>query len=224
MSIPRTAFITGASQGLGRALALRLAENGFSLALVARSRPELLAATEAARAAGAPRVLALVGDVGRKEDIHALVGLALAELGSVGVLINNASTLGPTPLPLLSDTECEDFSAVLEVNLLGPFRLTRALLPAMTLRGSGLVINISSDAASSAYPRWGAYGSSKAALAQLTAIWGAELEGTGVRLRSVDPGEMNTRMHRAAIPDADPATLADPGEVARRILREVELC
>ena len=107
---------------------------------------------------------------------------------------------------------------MLEVNLIGPFRLTKALAGAMVLRRRGAVVHISSDAAISAYSRWGAYGVSKAALDHLNRTWAAELERTGVRFISVDPGEMNTRMHADAIPDADPATLADPAAVARSIL------
>jgi NAD(P)-dependent dehydrogenase (short-subunit alcohol dehydrogenase family) len=133
-------------------------------------------------------------------------------------LINNASTLGPSPLRLLLDTDCEDLERALAVNLVGPFRLTKALAGSMALRGRGLVVNISSDAAVETYPRWGAYGASKAALDQLSRVWAAELAGTGVRVLAVDPGEMNTRLHAEAMPEADPASLADPAAVARRIL------
>jgi NAD(P)-dependent dehydrogenase (short-subunit alcohol dehydrogenase family) len=108
---------------------------------------------------------------------------------------------------------------VLEVNLLGPFRLSKAVLGNMLVRGAGLVVHVSSDAATSAYPGWGAYGVSKAALDHLGRIWAAELEGSGVSFVSLDPGEMDTEMHRAALPDADPATLARPADVAARIVR-----
>jgi NAD(P)-dependent dehydrogenase (short-subunit alcohol dehydrogenase family) len=116
------------------------------------------------------------------------------------------------------DTECEDFTRVLEVNLLGPFRLTRAIVGCMIVRGSGIIVSISSDAAVSAYPTWGPYGASKAALDHLTRTWAAELDGTGVIAVSVDPGEMDTAMHRAALPDTDPATLASPGSVGAAIV------
>ena len=106
---------------------------------------------------------------------------------------------------------------MLAVNLVGPFRLTKIVAGAMALRGRGLVAHVSSDAAVAAYPRWGAYGVAKAAQDHLGRILAAELEGTGVRVVSVDPGEMNTRMHADAIPDGDPATLADPEAVARRL-------
>ena len=108
---------------------------------------------------------------------------------------------------------------MLAVNLVGPFRLTKVIAGSMALRGRGTIVNISSDAAVEGYPRWGAYAVSKAALDQLTRVWAAELADSGVRLFSVDPGEMNTRMHADAIPDADPATLADPADVAARIVK-----
>jgi NAD(P)-dependent dehydrogenase (short-subunit alcohol dehydrogenase family) len=108
------------------------------------------------------------------------------------------------------------------VNVVGPFRLTRILAGSMVLRGRGLVVGITSDASVAAYPRWGAYGVSKAALDHLARIWAAELEGTGVRFLTVDPGEMDTRMHADAVPDADPTTLADPRAVAARIVALIE--
>ncbi len=137
-------------------------------------------------------------------------------------MIHNASTLGKVPLDLLLDTECEDLEQVLAVNLVGPFRLTKAIAGSMALRGRGLIVHISSDAAVSAYPRWGAYGVSKAALDHLARTWAAELAGTGVRVLSVDPGEMRTKMHADAIPDADPASLADPSDIAARVAAMIE--
>ena len=123
---------------------------------------------------------------------------------------------------MLLDTDCEDLEEVLAVNLVGPFRLTRAIAGGMALRGHGVVLHVSSDAAVSAYARWGAYGVSKAALDHLNRTWGAELDGTGARFLSVDPGEMNTKMHADAIPDCDPQTLADPAQVAARIVGLLE--
>ena len=110
------------------------------------------------------------------------------------------STLGPTPLRLLLDTECEDLAGVLETNLVGPFRLTKVLAGAMAIRGAGTIVHISSDAAVEPYPRWGAYGISKAAQDHLSRILAAELDGTGVRILAVDPGEVDTVMHAAAMP------------------------
>src|SRR5262249_179130 len=157
-------------------------------------------------------------DIGDKEAIHAIAGAAAALVGPIDLLIHNASTLGKTPLPLLLDTECEDLGRVLDVNVVGPFRLTKVIAGSMALRRRGVILHISSDAAVNAYPRWGAYDLSTAALDRLCRRWAVELEGTGVDVYSIDPGEMNTRMHADAIPDADPATLADPAVVADRIM------
>jgi NAD(P)-dependent dehydrogenase (short-subunit alcohol dehydrogenase family) len=211
------ALVTGASRGLGLALARRLADRGHPVILVARDRIPLEAAVARLRDSGA-NVHAVVGDVGRPEDARAIAAQATALVSRVGLLIHNASTLGPVPMPALADTSPEDLEAVLQVNLLGPFRLTRALLGGLALGQGGTVLHISSDAAVEAYPGWGAYSVSKAGLDHLSRIWAAELSSAGVRVLSVDPGEMNTKMHADAIPDADPATLADPNDVAGRIV------
>lgn len=218
MKIENTAsLVTGASQGLGRALSLALAAAGAKVVMVARNKEALDAAVAEVRAAGGT-AFGIAADVGDKQQIYAIAGEAAALVGPVDLLIHNASTLGPTPLPLLLDTECEDFERVLQVNLLGPFRLSKVLAGSMALRGGGALVHISSDAAVSAYPRWGAYGVSKAALDHLSRTWAAELHETGVRVLAIDPGEMATKMHADAIPDADPATLADPALIAGRIL------
>jgi NAD(P)-dependent dehydrogenase (short-subunit alcohol dehydrogenase family) len=145
----------------------------------------------------------------------------LGALGGLDVLINNASDLGPTPLALLADTECEDLERALATNLLGPFRLTKALLGSLAAaardgRGAA-VVNISSDAATSAYPQWGAYGASKAALHHLSRIWDEELTAAGIRVLSVDPGDMDTPLHAAAVPDADRSTLKRPETAAHEV-------
>src|SRR5436190_9020665 len=216
----RGALITGASKGLGAALAGEMASLGARVALVARGATELEAVAARIRAQGGD-AHALPAHMGDKRAIHAIAGAAAAVVGPIDVLIHNASTLGPTPLRLLLDTECEDLGAVLETNLIGPFRLTRVIAGAMALRGSGLVVHVSSDAAVAAYPRWGAYGVSKAALDHLGRIFAAELGAAGVRFLSVDPGEMDTEMHAAAMPDADRAALPRPEVVARRIARMI---
>jgi NAD(P)-dependent dehydrogenase (short-subunit alcohol dehydrogenase family) len=185
--------------------------------MVARQKEALDAAVAEVTAAGGI-AFGITADIGDKQQIHAIAGQAAALVGPIELLIHNASTLGPTPLPLLLDTECEDFEQVLQVNLLGPFRLTKIVAGAMALRGRGTVVHISSDAAVSAYPNWGSYGVSKAALDHLSRIWAAELEGSGVRVLAVDPGEMDTVMHAAAIPEADPKSLAQPAVIAARIL------
>jgi len=214
----RGALITGASKGLGAALAAEMARLGARVALVARGAAELEAVAARIRAQGG-EAHALPADVGDKRAIHAIAGAAAAVAGPIDVLIHNASTLGPIPLRLLLDIECEDLTAVLETNLIGPFRLTRVIAGAMALRGSGLVVHVSSDAAVAAYPRWGAYGVSKAALDHLNRSWAVEVPE--VRFFSVDPGEMDTDMHAAAVPEANRATLARPQDVARRIARMI---
>jgi len=211
------ALITGGSRGLGRALGLALARAGYRVVLVARERAPLDEAVAKIRAAGG-EAHGIAADVAERDGIAAIVGRTAALVGPPEVLINNASTLGPTPLRLLLDTDCEELSRTLEVNLVGPFRLIKALAGPMVLRGSGTIVNITSDAAVEAYPRWGAYGASKAALEQLGRIWAAELEGTGVRVLAIDPGEMDTRMHADAMPEADRTTLAAPEQVAERIV------
>jgi NAD(P)-dependent dehydrogenase (short-subunit alcohol dehydrogenase family) len=209
-------LITGASRGLGAALAESLARQGARVVLVARGRDALeLVAAHIRDAGGEAHALAF--DIADKHSVHALAGAAQALVGPIDVLVHNASALGPLPMPLLLDTACEALQAVIETNLIGPFRLTKLIAGHMALRGRGLVIHISSDAAISGYSRWGAYGVSKAALDHLARVWGAELASMGVRFLSVDPGEMDTRMHADAMPDADPATLARPDAVAARL-------
>lgn len=214
------ALITGGSRGLGAALGRELAREGARVVLVARDAALLEKAAAEIRADGG-EAHALPGDVGNKRDIHRLAGAATALVGPIDLLVHNASTLGPTPLRLLLDTECEDFEQVLQVNLLGPFRLTRALAGAMALRSRGLVVHVTSDAGTTPYPRWGAYGVSKAALDQLGRIWDAELGELGVRFLTVDPGEMDTAMHAEAMPEADRSALARPADVARRLLERI---
>ena len=213
-------LITGASQGLGAALARELGRAGARLVLVARGE---LALEEVARGIVADGGVAhaISADVGAKDEVYAIAGAAAALVGEIDVVVHNASTLGQVPLRLLGDTDCEALEAVLAVNVVGPFRLSKALVGPMLLRGRGLVVHISSDAAVNAYPRWGAYSASKAASDHLARIWAAELEGTGVRSLTVDPGEMDTAMHADALPDADRASLARPAEVAAMLARMI---
>jgi NAD(P)-dependent dehydrogenase (short-subunit alcohol dehydrogenase family) len=211
------AIVTGASRGLGRALAVELARAGAHVVLAARESEALHAAAAAIRADGGV-AHAVAADLGDPRAIHAIAGAAAALVGPIDLLIHNASALGPTPLRLLLDTDCEELERVLQVNLLGPFRLSKAIAGGMALRGQGTIVHVSSDAAVSAYPRWGAYGVSKAALDHLARSWAAELGAYGVRVLVIDPGEMDTAMHAAAIPEADRASLAQPAAVARRIV------
>lgn len=215
-----TALITGASRGLGRALALAFAREGADLVLNSRegSRAALETVGREAEAAGA-RVLLVTADVGDRADVERLAAAALARFGRIDVLVNNASALGPTPMPYLSDLSPDAWGEVMRTNVGGPFQLTRALVGQMIARGSGSVINVSSDAGVTGYPTWGAYGVSKAALDHLTRTWAAELEGTGVRMNSVDPGDMNTAMKRASEPDGDASAWADPASVTEVFVR-----
>lgn len=211
--------VTGGTSGLGLALVRLLTAMGARVAFVARGAE---AVGRTARETGAQGI---VGDVGRKEDIHPIALQVTAGLGGLDVLINNASSLGPVPLALLADTECEDLEQALAVNLVGPFRLTKALfgaLAASARQGRGaVVINISSDAAVSAYAGWGAYSASKAGLRHLTTIWAEEGRDDGVRFLSIDPGDMDTPLHALAVPDADPSTLKMPEVSAAEIVQAV---
>jgi NAD(P)-dependent dehydrogenase (short-subunit alcohol dehydrogenase family) len=211
------ALVTGASRGLGRALAHELADLGARVVLVARHDGPLADAVASIRRAGGD-AHGIAADVADKDAVARIAGEAAALVGPIDLAIHNASTLGPTPLRLLLDTDCEDLAAVLETNLVGPFRLTKMLAGPMVLRGAGTIVHVSSDAAVAAYPRWGAYGAAKAAQDHLSRILAAELEGTGVRVLAVDPGEMDTLMHAEAVPDADVSALLAPAEVARRIV------
>jgi NAD(P)-dependent dehydrogenase (short-subunit alcohol dehydrogenase family) len=216
----KTALITGASRGLGRSLAARLATEGARVVLVARDEEALDDAVRSIRREGGT-AFAIAADVGDKEAAHRIAGRATALAGPVDLLVHNASTLGPVPLAPLLDTACEDLERAFAVNVVGPFRLTKLFVGAMALQRGGIVIHVTSDASVNPYPNWGAYGVSKAALDHLTRIWAAELEATGVKLLAVDPGEMDTRMHADAMPDADRASLEPPERAAERIVRLV---
>ena len=212
--------ITGGTSGLGLALVREWHARGARVAFVARTAVHV-----AQIAHEMPGVTGIVGDVSQKNDIHPMALQVLGVLDGLDVLVNNASSLGPVPLALLADTDCEDMERALAVNVVGPFRLTKALLGALRAAASeqrgGVVLNVSSDAALTPYPRWGAYGASKAALAHLSAIWNAELEDAGVRVLSIDPGDMDTPLHELAVPDADPSQLRRPEESARDLTRAI---
>jgi len=212
--------VTGGTSGLGRALVGTFARHGARVAFLARHEDGVRRTR-----ADVPGTFGISADVGRKEDIHPAALQITGWLGGVDVLVNNASALGPVPLALLADTDCEALEEALAVNVLGPFRLTRTLfgaLAASAREGRGaVVVNVSSDAAVSAYPRWGAYGASKAALAHLTRIWDAEAEGLGVRFLALDPGDMDTPLHALAIPDADRDGLRHPEDAAIEIVEAI---
>jgi NAD(P)-dependent dehydrogenase (short-subunit alcohol dehydrogenase family) len=204
----RTA-ITGGTSGLGLALVRELLDRGARVAFVARGRDGVERVEHRY-----PGSHGIVGDVSKKSDIHPIAIQVMGILGGLDVLINNASDLGPVPLAMLADTDCEDLEHALATNVLGPFRLTKALLGALASsarEGRGaVVLNISSDAAINAYPRWGAYGVSKAALHHLSRIWNEETASQGIAFLSLDPGDMDTPLHAVAVPDADPTELKRP--------------
>ena len=208
--------VTGGTSGLGLALVREFLARGAEVAFVARGRDRV-----ERTAREHPRAHGITGDISNKDDIHPIALQILGSLGGLDVLINNASDLGPAPLALLADTVCEDLERALQTNVLGPFRLTKALLGALAAsarEGRGaVVLNVSSDAAVNAYPRWGAYSASKASLRHMTHIWHAELREQGIRFLSLDPGDMDTPMHALAVPDADPMTLKRPEEAAREL-------
>ncbi|MGH9673426.1 MAG: SDR family NAD(P)-dependent oxidoreductase [Bryobacteraceae bacterium] len=206
--------VTGGTSGLGQALVREMVGRGAQVAFVARRREgvELVVREH-------PGVHGIVGDVSNKDDIHPIAVQIVGLLGGLDVLINNASDLGPAPLALLADTECEELERALATNVLGPFRLTKALLGALASsarEGRGaVVLNVSSDAAINPYPRWGAYGASKAALHHMSRIWSEELTSAGIPILSLDPGDMDTPLHAIAVPDADPSELKRPETAAR---------
>jgi NAD(P)-dependent dehydrogenase (short-subunit alcohol dehydrogenase family) len=212
--------ITGGTSGLGRALVRELSQRGARIAFVARTRERVEQVTHET-----PGTHGIVGDVSAKNDIYPMAIQITGELGGLDVLINNASDLGPVPLAMLSDTECEDLERAFATNVFGPFRLTKALMGALAAsarEGRGaVVLNISSDAAINAYPGWGAYGSSKAALHHMSRIWNEEHATEGVRFLSVDPGDMDTPMHAAAMPDADHSTLKRPEQAAHELVEVI---
>jgi NAD(P)-dependent dehydrogenase (short-subunit alcohol dehydrogenase family) len=216
-----TALVTGAGRGLGAALGRALAARGVRVVLVARNELELDAVVSSIRRTGG-EAHALVADLGDKRAVYPLAGAAAGVVGPIDLLVNNASELGATPLRSLFDTDCETLERVFSVNVVGPFRLSKALGGSMALRRHGTIVNVSSDAAVNAYAGWGAYSASKAALDQLGRVLAVELAEHGVRVLTADPGEMNTAMHRAALPEADPATLATPESVAARLVELVE--
>lgn len=196
----RIALITGGSRGLGLTVADFLAAQKYDLVITSRGDEELAAAARALRRHGG-RVIALAGDVADPAHRRRL-GDAVRGLGRLDVLLNNASTLGATPLPPLAGYPPEELEEAFRVNVAAPIALVAEVLP--VLEGSGgLVVNISSDAARGGYPGWGGYGLTKAALDLASLTLANELSGRGVGIVAVDPGDLRTRMHQEAFPGED---------------------
>jgi NAD(P)-dependent dehydrogenase (short-subunit alcohol dehydrogenase family) len=212
--------VTGGTSGLGLALVRVAHRRGARVGFVARTAERV-----DALARELPGTVGVAGDVVDKSAIPRVALQLTGRLGGVDVLINSASSLGPVPLAPLADTECEELELALDTNVVGPFRLTRALLGALAASARAgvhpVVLNVSSDAAVQPYPGWGAYGASKAALRHLSAIWDQELQDLGIRVLSVDPGDMDTPLHALAVPEADPATLKRPETAADELLEIV---
>ncbi|MCA0972045.1 SDR family oxidoreductase [Halobacillus litoralis] len=206
----KTAVITGASQGLGKALALAFAKEGYALGICARGEERLKDARREVEQLGA-EVAAVQADVTDSKDVERFISIVEDRFGRIDVLINNASTFGPGPT-LLADYPAEEFRDVIETNIMNPFLVTKRVLPGMLTRGDGSIINVSSEVGKYGVAEWGAYSVSKFGVEGLSAIWADELEGTGVRINTVDPGEMDTVMHDIALPDCD-YELAQPEDV-----------
>jgi NAD(P)-dependent dehydrogenase (short-subunit alcohol dehydrogenase family) len=202
-----TALVTGAGRGLGLALARSLLADGWRVVVDARRAGHLAAAL--------PGAVVVPGDV--TDPVHR-DALAAAVGERLDLLVNNASDLGPSPLPRLAEVPLAAVRRAYEVNVTAPLALAQVFLPLLRASG-GMILNVSSDAAVEAYPGWGAYGSSKAALDQLTAVLAAEEPGLAVY--SVDPGDMRTEMHQAAFPGEDISDRPAPESVVPALLRLV---
>ena len=211
------AIITGASMGFGRAFAEELASDDWDLVIDARHQEPLEGAAAALRKHGGT-VVAVVGDVTDPEHRRALIEAATS-LGSLRLLVNNASTLGASPLPRLADHPLDTLTDVYATNVVAPLALVQLALPALTETG-GTVVDITSDAAVEGYEGWGGYGSSKAALDQLGKVLAAE--HPDLRVYSFDPGDMRTQMHQDAFPGEDISDRPEPEGVAPVLRRLVE--
>ncbi len=209
------ALISGGSRGLGRATAQELTGRGWSVVIDGRDPTALAAAT---RAFGSERVTAIPGDVADPRHRAALAA-AVRDLGSLALLVNNASRLGPSPQPELADYPLDELTGVYAVNVLAPLALTQLCLPALRA-SAGTVVNVSSDAAVEPYAGWGGYGSAKAALDQLTAV--LAVEQPSLRVYAFDPGDMRTDLHQQAYPGEDISDRAEPRTVVPALLRLVD--
>ncbi len=202
-------LITGSSKGLGRALAHAYAEAGARVVINARGAQGLEATRQELEAKGA-QVLAVVADATQPGEIARLVDAALERFGRIDVLINNAGILGPSPRPNLAEFAAADLTELFRANVTGPLLVTQAVLPHLLEQESGVIVNVTSDAGQTGFPGWGGYGATKAALELITESLAAELEGTGVRVNAVNPGDLKTDMHQLAFPGEDISDRLDP--------------
>lgn len=221
MEPSRVWIITGASRGLGLALAREVARRREILVICARGEEGLARSALELRSSGAA-VRAAAGDVADRAFGRRLIDDARGRFGRVDVLVNNASLLGPSPLPPLREYPLSQLEQVFAANMFGPLFLAQQVLPGMLARGRGLIVNISSDAAVGGYPGWGGYGASKAALDLITHTLARELAGTGVGAVAIDPGDMRTEMHQAAFPGEDISDRPLPEEVAPAVLNIID--
>lgn len=212
------AIVTGGSRGLGKALARELLAAGVRTIIDGRDAGALEAARNELARYG--EVFAISGDVSDAAHAHALIAAA-RKLGRLDLLVNNASTLGEVPLPRIDGLTRETFDRLFAVNVFAPVHLSQHALALMQHGGTGTIVNVTSDAAVEPYPTWGGYGASKAALEQVSRVLAEELAGTPIRVLVADPGDMDTQMHRDAVPDADPSELRDPAESARALLQAI---
>ncbi|HEX3369921.1 MAG TPA: SDR family oxidoreductase [Candidatus Cybelea sp.] len=211
-------IVTGGSRGLGKALARELLLKGLSVIIDGRDPVELERARRELMQSG--DVVAIAGDVADSGHAHALIAAA-ERYGRLDLLVNNASTLGKTPLPAIDQLDRPTFDALFAINVFAPIHLTQHALKLMARSEVSTIVNVTSDAGAEAYPTWGGYGATKAALEHVSRVLAAELAGRSTRVLVFDPGDMNTAMHRDAIPDADPNQLRDPADSTRALLRAI---
>jgi len=224
------AIVTGGSRGLGKALACELLGKGLTVIIDGRNpvtledtRQGVLSHVAASLPQGEGRLgklIAISGDVADPAHVHALIAAA-RQVGRLDLLVNNASTLGQTPLPRIEQLDRETFRILFDVNVFAPIYLIQHALPLMAQSEPSTIVNITSDAGVEAYPGWGGYGATKSALEHVSRVLAAELEGSSTRVLVFDPGDMNTAMHRDAIPDADPSHLRDPADSAGALTRAI---
>jgi NAD(P)-dependent dehydrogenase (short-subunit alcohol dehydrogenase family) len=208
----KVALVTGASKGIGKAVAAAYANEGATVFICARNQAQLNRAVDEIRAAGGPgQVYGLAGDVGNAEDAKRLVSAAQQQVGAIQILVNNASLLGPRAP--IAEYPISAWEEVIRVNLTGPFLMTREALQVMIPRHEGSIINVSSGVGRVGRARWGAYAASKFGLEGLTQLTADEVREFGIRVNAVNPGPTRTDMRAAAYPEEDPLTLPVPDEI-----------